>query len=330
MMMCLRILSHPNTPATEIFLTEPRKIFAKNLEAKRLLKSSENQKKVIEIQADDLITFRLLRSRQAVDGPLSNDDEIDLMKATGNEEDDRQTSLQRVHQLTGFSDPLYAEAYVHVHRYDIVLDVMVINRTKDTLQNVSLELATLGDLKLCERPQTYTIGPNDKIWIKANIKVSSTESGVIFGNLVYDIAGSSSSDKNCVVLNDVRIDVMDYIKPAYCSEVMFRVMWAEFEWENKVIVNSNISNCQEFLEHILAITNMRCLTPKAAIEGDCGFLSANLYARSIFGEDALANVSVEELPDGKVSGYVRIRSKKQGIAVGLGDKITLKHASKDA
>ncbi len=50
-----------------------------------------------------------------------NTDEIDLMKATGNEEDDRQTSLQRVHQLTGFSDPLYAEAYVHVHRYDIVL-----------------------------------------------------------------------------------------------------------------------------------------------------------------------------------------------------------------
>ena len=27
-----------------------------------------------------------------------------------------------------------------------------------------------------------------------------------------------------------------------------------------------------------------------ALEGDCGFLAANLYAKSVFGEDALANI----------------------------------------
>jgi hypothetical protein len=31
-------------------------------------------------------------------------------------------------QLTGFSDPVYAEAYVTVHQYDIVMDVTVLNR----------------------------------------------------------------------------------------------------------------------------------------------------------------------------------------------------------
>ena len=46
-----------------------------------------------------------------------------------------------------------------VHQYDIVLDVTVINRTADTLQNLCLELATMGDLKLVERPQNYTLGP---------------------------------------------------------------------------------------------------------------------------------------------------------------------------
>ncbi len=54
---------------------------------------------------------------------------------------------------------MYAEAYVTVHQYDIVLDVTVINRTADTLQNLCLELATMGDLKLVERPQNYTLGP---------------------------------------------------------------------------------------------------------------------------------------------------------------------------
>lgn len=47
-------------------------------------------------------------------------------------------------QLTGFSDPVYAEAYVNVNQFDIVLDVLVVNQTGDTLQNLTLELATLG------------------------------------------------------------------------------------------------------------------------------------------------------------------------------------------
>ena len=48
--------------------------------------------------------------------------------------------------MTGFSDPIYAEAYVNVNQYDIVLDVLIVNQTNDTLQNVTLELATLGKL----------------------------------------------------------------------------------------------------------------------------------------------------------------------------------------
>jgi coatomer subunit beta len=74
---------------------------------------------------------------------------------------------------------------------------------------------------------------------------------------------------------------------------------------------------------------MRCLTPPSALEGDCGYLAANLYAKSVFGEDALVNVSVEE-QDGVVSGFIRIRSKTQGIALSLGDKITLKQRAKVA
>ena len=52
--------------------------------------------------------------------------------------------FDQVHQLTGFSDPVYAEAYVNVNQYDIVLDVLIVNQTTDTLQSVTLELATLG------------------------------------------------------------------------------------------------------------------------------------------------------------------------------------------
>jgi len=190
----------------------------------------DNQTKEVDVQADDIIKIRQLRSGKKTFGfeDLEDFDESDLTKATGVQEtqEDLTRKLHRIYQLTGFSDPIYAEAYVNVHQYDIVLDVLVINQTAETLQNVALELATLGDLKLVERPQTYTIGPHDKKQIKANIKVSSTETGIIFGNIVYDIAGVANTDKNCVILNDIHIDIMDYISPAFCSEIKFRTMWA--------------------------------------------------------------------------------------------------------
>ncbi|KDD76953.1 coatomer beta [Helicosporidium sp. ATCC 50920] len=243
-------------------------------------------------------------------------------EAEGDPRELSRTALARVVQLTGFSDPLYAEAYVTVHQYDIVLDVAITNRTEQVLQNVTLELATLGDLRLVERPAPATLAPGARVDVTTNIKVSSTETGAIFGNLVFERGGTGEAD--VVVLADVHIDVMDYIAPAACSDAEFRAMWAEFEWENKVAVSTAIDDVRAYVDHVVAATNMRCLAPLAALDGDCDVLAANLYARSVFGEDALVNVSVEKLPDGKLGGFIRIRSKTQGIALSLGDKLILK------
>ena len=153
-------------------------------------------------------------------------------------------------------------------------------------------------------------------------------------------------------MNDIHIDIMDYIVPATCTDLEFRQMWAEFEWENKVSVNTTLSDLREYLAHLLRSTNMRCLTPEKvlfypftsvrhlhvqifrrigekiylqALSGQCGFMAANMYAKSIFGEDALANMSIEKplnKPDAPVVGHIRIRAKSQGMALSLGDKIS--------
>ena len=73
---------------------------------------------------------------------------------------------------------------------------------------------------------------------RANIKVSSTETGAIFGNIVYE--ATAYADRSVVVLNDIHIDIMDYISPASCPDVQFRSMWAEFEWENKVRLQTTV------------------------------------------------------------------------------------------
>ena len=38
-------------------------------------------------------------------------------------------------------------------------------------------------------------------------------------------------------------------------------MWAVFEWENKVAVNTQLTNLHDYLEHLLKSTNMKSLTP---------------------------------------------------------------------
>jgi len=276
-------------------------------------------------QPDDLIDFVHLKARRGL-SQLEIEDEVagDLARAAGHADaapGDR-ARLNRVLQLTGFADPVYAEAYVTVHQYDVVLDVTLVNRTSETLQNLCLELCTMGDLKLVERPQAHSLAPGASRTLRANVKVSSTETGVIFGNIVYE--GAGAAERALVVLRDVHIDIMDYIRPAVVADVAFRNMWAEFEWENKVAIATSIGDVREFLAHIVASTNMKCLTPPSALEGECGYLAANLYARSVFGEDALVNLSVEKQGDGRLAGYIRIRSKTQGIALSLGDKITLK------
>ncbi|XP_015938020.1 coatomer subunit beta-1 [Arachis duranensis] len=326
--LCIRLLCNTGDEIRKIWLQSCRQSFVKMLADKQRRETEEIKAKaqISNAQPDDLIDFYHLKSRKGM-SQLELEDEVqdDLKRATGEftKDADDANKLNRILQLTGFSDPVYAEAYVTVHHYDIVLDVTVINRTKETLQNLCLELATMGDLKLVERLQNYTLAPESSKQIKANIKVSSTETGVIFGNIVYETS-SNVLERTVIVLNDIHIDIMDYISPASCADVAFRTMWAEFEWENKVAVNTVIQDERDFLNHIIKSTNMKCLTPPSALEGDCGFLAANLYAKSVFGEDALVNVSIEKQSDGKLSGYIRIRSKTQGIALSLGDKITLK------
>lgn len=287
-MSCVRSLAEfaQKKDLETAFLDDTRKAFRDmvQVEEKKRAEKDAVLKAKNAIQVDDVVSIRQL-SKKNIDG--AEEAEIDLEKATGGDAatENLTSKLSHVVQLTGFSDPVYAEAYVQVHQFDIILDVLLVNQTRETLQNLSVEFATLGDLKVVERPTTQNLPALDFLNVQATIKVSSTDTGVIFGNVVYD--GASSTESHVVILNDVHVDIMDYIQPAHCSETQFRTMWTEFEWENKVNINTKMpegTGLRDFLQRLMKVTNMSCLTPDASLEGDCQFLSANLYARSVFGK----------------------------------------------
>merc|ERR1719243_179452 len=159
--------------------------------------------------------------------------------------------------------------------------------------------------------------------------------------------------QECIVMSELHVDILDYIERAWIGELAFRSMWSEFEWENKININTTITDAGAFLEHIMLNTKMtvvgRSCKNKELLKGkdkskvtaedvsemlrdaagvqrlieSSSFVAVNLYSKSIFGEDALANISIEKVADGKLTGSIRIRSRTQGIALSLGDRITI-------
>ena len=209
--LCLQVLSQLNANSStspeliglmdQIFEIETRNALEAMIESTKVDRVDETkEKKEVKkkIESDDHLSFSQLLSKEQE--LFENQFEISLSQAIGGNVGATATSstygkvssisdllssskLSKVTQLTGFSDPVYAECYVNVNQFDICLDVLVVNQTSDTLQNCTLELSTLGDLKLVEKPQPIILAPHDFANIKASVKVASTENGIIFGNI---------------------------------------------------------------------------------------------------------------------------------------------------
>ncbi|RNE97541.1 coatomer beta subunit [Trypanosoma conorhini] len=241
--------------------------------------------------------------------------------------------LEKTLPLSGFCDPVYCEASVTVHQFDVSVDWYLVNRTPHLLRDLTIELASLGGMKLCERPQVHTLAPHASLKLRTALKVNSTETGVIYASVLYD---APNGERACVTLNDVHVDIMDYIKPASCLATDFREKWSTFDWENTIVVNTARTELRDYVEFVMKETNMQLLEPYQEVEEEelqglspadendgYGYVSCSLYARTVFGEDALANVSIERDAQGKISGVVRIRSNTQSIAYGIGEKLSL-------
>lgn len=74
-------------------------------------------------------------------------------------------------------------------------------------------------MRIVERPPSFTLSPKASYKTRASMKVSSTETSYIFGNMVFT---PSSRAKNIYVnLNDIMIDIMEYIYPSEWYFILF-------------------------------------------------------------------------------------------------------------
>jgi len=291
---------------------------AEELERRKLRKMAKNNEQ-IAVQPDELVQYRQLRDNEAGEadfefgfGALDLTDDSDLDFLGSNKK--KSEGEVRTYQLTGLSDDIYVEGRLEIHQYDLILSLLLVNRTKNTLPSVSVTLLTLGSIKVVENPVTTNLKGYSSETVKASLKVFNTESGGIHGYVNYEAINPVS-----IPLDGIEIDFMDSLSPGYCTESEFKKMWAEYEWENKIIVVTTITDIEEYIDTLQKKLNANRLTPLTGIES--GFLVTTFYAKSKFKEDALLNVSIEKTKEGKISGLIRIRAKTEGMAGCIGTRI---------
>ena len=329
-MMCVKLLSNYNkTPISvmdKVISGESRKILSNIIEQKlydfeqRKLSNLAKSKESILVQPDEQIAYRQLKDVEAGENDfdfeigagvdLTAESEFDFLS----QKKDTSEKETRVYQLTGLSDDIYVEGKLEIHQYDLILTMLLVNRTKNTLPNVNVTLLTLGSIKIVEKPISTNLKGYSSDTVKASLKVFNTENGGIYGYVNYESINPVS-----IALDGIDIDFMDSLHPGNCTEAEFKKMWADYEWENKITVVTSLTDIQEYIDTLQQKLNANRLTPLTGKES--GFLVTTFYAKSKFEEDALLNISIEKTKEGKISGLIRIRAKTEGMAGCIGSRI---------
>ena len=110
--------------------------------------------------------------------------------------------------------------------------------------------------------------------------MNSTDNGAIYGYLTNDSA--SGNIPNIVNINEIQIDFINELQPAECSELEFKKKWADYEWENKVQINTSVGELREYVDYFAKALNVKLMTPITEQDEQSGFLVCNLYTKSKF------------------------------------------------
>jgi len=280
------------------------------------------------------LVFRHLSTPSTTIIPKKMDDITDLELAlygTAQDEEDSErflAKLEGVSQMTGLGDPIYIEAFFSLDGFDITGEFLVINRTAETIEDFCLEISSgCESMNFVSLPQPVTIAAHGSATLIVSLKVKNTDTGLVFGYATYSSGQGGGSTKKSLPLHDVHVDLLKG-NNNICTidDATFRELWTLFEWENKIPVKTISDDIRQFMTELSKSTNMVMLDSNIldiVTDNDLPFISQNLYCKTAFDEEALANVSLFSDPQGKLlDGHIRIRARKQGIALTIGDRVS--------
>ena len=291
--------------------------------------SQKKKKDFKNNQPDDFISFRHCKVYDPDNPDVGEDDEnISSNQSTNQEFSEEQFSISResdnkkrrfVEVLSGTEDPLFVEAEVNIYTFDLSIEFTIKNKSKNALQNVSLQLFVPKEFSIIEKPPTITLEPNEVVHVRSSVKFTKTINAYIFGQITFN---NFKGENSFMHLSGLFIELLSTYKENI-SDLDFRKNWSDYTWEHNVMIVSRKKNFSECVNELIKGLNMTLVSPKTIdlINDEFPFMVANLYAKTKLGENALVNLSVEKSKDNKIIGTCVIRSKTKDFMTSLGEKI---------
>ena len=283
-------------------------------------------------QPDDFISFRHCKIYDP-DNPDLGEDESDMnlinkqnveindelfnTNSSSRESDNKKRRFVEV--LSGTEDPLFVEAEVNIYTYDLSIEFTIKNKSKNALQNVSLQLFVPKEFSIIEKPPIFTLEPNETVHVRSSVKFTKTINAYIFGQISFN---NFKGENSFIHLSGLFIELLSTYKENI-SDLDFRKNWSDYTWEHNVMIVSRKKKFSECVNELIKGLNMTLVSPKTIemINDEFPFMVCNLYAKTKLGENALVNLSVERSKDNKIIGSCFIRSKTKDFMTGLGEKI---------
>jgi vesicle coat complex subunit len=292
--------------------------------------SKKKKKDFKNNQPDDFISFRHCKMYDPDNPDVGEDDEnISQMSNNNINFDDqfpntfsRDSDNNRrrfVEVLSGTEDPLFVEAEVNIYTFDLSIEFTIKNKSKNALQNVSIQLFVPKEFSIIEKPPIFTLDPNEVVHVRSSVKFTKTVNAYIFGQISFN---NFKGENSFMHLSGLFIELLSTYKEDI-SDLDFRKNWSDYTWEHNVMIVSRKKSFSDCVNELIKGLNMTLVSPKNIdlINDDYPFMVANLYAKTKLGENALVNLSVEKSKDNKIIGTCVIRSKTKDFMTGLGEKI---------
>ncbi|KAF5141306.1 coatomer subunit beta [Vairimorpha ceranae] len=221
-------------------------------------------------------------------------------------------TLDNIVQLTGLSDPIYVEADVLFTRYEIILNVLLINQTEDYLQNMLFDFATSQNIRSVFLDLPKNMKARSAITKKLIFRVVDGSNGFISGSVTFKYPNENGEYANqhyTLNFSEIKTYVSDFLESKTCEPLEFKSTWKKMTWENvysmKMLTKLSLKNV---FDKFIKLVNGTIIDFKE----DADILVANILCTTRQNDDIFFNVCLAKT-DNFVNLECRIRSEKEDV-----------------
>ncbi|ELA42077.1 uncharacterized protein VICG_00926 [Vittaforma corneae ATCC 50505] len=215
------------------------------------------------------------------------------------------TSDQFTVQLSGLGDPLYIEANCAHCKYEISLDLLVVNQTSSYLQNISIDFNFSKNIQMISAVPPFSLQPDSATTIQAQFSIHESFSSFVTATVTFKYPRKDDYSGRPYVqnLSEISFDVNELLEGA---EVDFKDQWRNLEWENIYSISIRKS-CDGLLQKISERINGHLCGKFEYLESVVGNIACYTIQKSL----VLVNVCISSGSSSLVE--IRVRSKSEEL-----------------